>query len=224
MEIGAETLETLPDPLVMAAFLFLVGLAPFAVVLTTSFVKIAVVLFLLRNALGAQATPPGLVLYGVAITLTAYIMAPVAMAAAASVESAGLDLSNVAAWPRAFELAVEPLRGFLLRFAEPDQRAFFHESVDLIWPEAGSLMLADDDLIVLIPAFLVGELTRAFEIGFMLYLPMVAIDLVVANVLMAMGMMMVSPMMISLPFKLLLFVASDGWTLLVHGLVKSYAF
>ncbi len=223
MELGVEYLETLPDPLVLAGFLFLVGMVPFAVTLTTAFVKIAVVLFLLRSALGAPQTPPGLVLYGAAITLTAYIMAPIAMASAMAVQDAGLDLGAVEAWPRAFELAIEPLRGFMMRFAEPSERAFFFESIGDIWPDAARFSIDDDDLIVLIPAFLVGELSRAFEIGFMLYLPMVAIDLVVANVLMAMGMMMVSPMMISLPFKLLLFVASDGWTLLLHGLVRSYA-
>lgn len=219
---AVEFLDQLPDPIALASFLFLVGLAPFAVTLLTSFVKIAVVLFLVRTALGIQQTPPNIVLYGVALTLTAYIMAPVAAQAGVNIAESGLDLNNIAVWPRAFELAMEPLRAFLLRFVQDEERAFFLDSVSTVWGEQSVLEVDENDLIILLPAFLVGELGRAFEIGFMLFLPMVVIDLIVANILMAMGMMMVSPMMISLPFKLLLFVASDGWTLLLHGLVTSY--
>lgn len=219
-----DFLEQLPDPIAVASFLFLVGLAPFAITMLTSFVKIAVVLFLVRTALGVQQTPPNLVLYGVALTLTAFIMAPVGAQAMENITSAGLDLNNIAVWPRAFELAMEPVRGFLIRFAHEEDRQFFMDSIAVVWPENAALEARPDDLIILLPAFLVGELSRAFEIGFMLFLPMVVIDLVVANILMAMGMMMVSPMTISLPFKLLLFVAADGWTLLLHGLVTSYAY
>ncbi len=219
-----EFLENLPDPIAIASFLFLVGLAPFAITMLTSFVKIAVVLFLVRTALGIQQTPPNLVLYGVALTLTAFIMAPVGAQAAENIATSGLDLSNIAVWPRAFELAMEPVRGFLLRFADEEERKFFMDSVATVWPRDAALEAKDTDLIILLPAFLMAELGRAFEIGFMIFLPMVVIDLIVANILMAMGMMMVSPMMISLPFKLLLFVAADGWTLLLQGLVTSYGF
>jgi type III secretion protein R len=217
-----DFIDQLPDPIAIASFLFLVGLAPFAVTMLTSFVKIAVVLFLVRTALGIQQTPPNIVLYGVALTLTAFIMAPVGAEAAARIAQSGLDINNISVWPRAFELALEPIRGFLIRFVQQEERQFFMDSVSVVWPENSLLTVGDDDIIILLPAFLVGELGRAFEIGFMLFLPMVVIDLIVANILMAMGMMMVSPMMISLPFKLLLFVAADGWTLLLHGLVTSY--
>jgi type III secretion protein R len=116
-----------------------------------------------------------------------------------------------------------PLRDFLSRFAAPRERDFLLSAVQQVWPKEALTTVSSNDLVILIPAFVTSELTRAFEIGFLLYLPFIAIDLIVANVLMAMGMVMVSPLVISAPFKLFLFVLVSGWTRLLHGLVLSYA-
>jgi len=115
-----------------------------------------------------------------------------------------------------------PYREFLLKHSSPDERAFFTETARELWADEHHDQISEDNLFILLPSFMVGELTIAFEIGFLLYLPFVVIDLVVSNILLAMGMMMLSPTTISLPFKLLLFVFLDGWSRLVHGLVLSY--
>ena len=196
-------------------------LVPFVVVSVTAFVKISVVLFLVRSALGVQQTPPNLVLYGVTIVLTAYVMAPVFGASMTAASEFGPGLTDPAVWPELFEVAGEPVRDFLMRFTQEGERDFFLEAARELHGPSGAEM-AEDDVFILAPAFVTAELTRAFEIGVLLYLPFIVIDLVVTNILTAMGMMMVSPMVISLPFKLLLFVAADGWTRLTHGLVLSY--
>ena len=117
----------------------------------------------------------------------------------------------------------EPIREHLSRFTSPEQRQFFLEATQRVWPEGSRASAGPDDLQILVPAFLISELKRAFEIGFLLYLPFIVIDLVVTTILMAMGMSMVSPTVISIPFKLFLFIAIDGWSRLMHGLVLSYA-
>jgi len=117
----------------------------------------------------------------------------------------------------------DPVKAYLIRFAKPGERQFFLSSTARIWPESARANVKDDDFIILLPAFVSSELTRAFEIGFLLFLPFLIIDIIVSNILMAMGMMMVSPTLISLPLKLFLFVAVDGWSRLMHGLILSYA-
>ena len=216
-----ETEAFNPFPLLAVATAVL--LLPFAVVTVTAFIKISIVLFLIRNALGIQQTPPNLVLYGIALVLTVYIIAPVMGATAAALNDPSLDLENVETWPDVARRASEPLRQYLERFSEPDQRAFFLETTAELWPEAARADVTDRDLTILIPAYVVSELTRAFEIGFLLYLPFIIVDLVITNILTAMGMLMVSPTLIALPFKLFLFVVIDGWSRLAHGLVLSYA-
>lgn len=208
-----------PVPLLVFATGLMV--VPFVVVSVTAFVKISVVLFLVRSALGIQQTPPNLVLYGVTIVLTTYVMSPVFAQSFAAVTGSGIDFANPAQWTGAFETASEPIRAFMIRFTDVTDRLFF---LDAATEMHGGLdtELAEDDLFILAPAFVTAELTRAFEIGVLLYLPFIVVDLVVTNILTAMGMMMVSPMVISLPFKLLLFVAVDGWARLTHGLVLSY--
>lgn len=208
-----------PFPLLVFATALL--LLPFVVVSVTAFVKISVVLFLVRSALGIQQTPPNLVLYGVTIVLTAYVMAPVFSASFAAVTTSGLSFADPTAWTELYETGVAPIREFLMSFTTPEQREFFLQASQEMHGEIET-ELREDDLFVLAPAFVTAELTRAFEIGVLLYLPFIVIDIVVTNILTAMGMMMVSPMVISLPFKLLLFVAVDGWTRLMHGLVLSY--
>ncbi|MFO1349158.1 MAG: type III secretion system export apparatus subunit SctR [Gammaproteobacteria bacterium] len=212
----------MPDPFVLIASLALLSLAPFIGIMVTSFVKIVVVMFLIRNALGIQQIPPNMAVNGLAIILSIYIMAPVGFATYDLVKQNPMNLNNSAEIKTTLVNSAEPMRQFLLKHANERERQFFVESAATLWPAAQQQYVAADSLLVLLPAFTVSELNRAFEIGFLLYLPFVAIDLIVSNILLAMGMMMVSPMTISLPFKLLLFVLLDGWTRLIHGLVLSY--
>jgi type III secretion protein R len=199
-----------------------IGLIPLAVVTLTGFLKISVVLFLIRNALGVQQSPPNLVLYGIALILTVYVTTPLIGEIYTRFENAPVDLQSVEGVKAASDNVREPLKTHLLRFASERERNFFLESTKSIWSEEARANLKNDDLIVLVPAFVSSELTRAFEIGFLLYIPFLVIDLVVANVLMAMGMMMVSPTLISVPLKIFLFVVVEGWSRLMHGLILSY--
>lgn len=198
------------------------GLITFAIIASTAFVKLAVVLFLVRNALGIQQTPPNMVLYTIAITLTIYIGVPMATDVFELLDQPGMRYDSISAIMEAASIASEPVRDFMGRFAREDERAFFAGATAELWDEDLEEFARGDSFAVLAPSFLISELRRAFEIGFLIYLPFVVIDLVVTTILMAMGMMMVSPTIISTPFKLLLFVAVDGWSRLVHGLVMSY--
>lgn len=215
-------MTTFPDPLHIVAVLAVLTLAPFVAVMVTSFINLVVVFSLVRNALGIQQIPPNMVVNGLAIILSLYIMAPVAEEMYTAVRSRDIRPNEIESCLDAADVAKEPLRRFLLKHSRETERAFFMESARSLWPEERAKELKSDDLMVLVPAFTVSELTAAFQIGFLLYLPFVAIDLVVSNILLAMGMMMVSPMTISLPFKLLLFVLVDGWGRLIHGLVLMY--
>lgn len=201
----------------------MLGFLPFVAVGVTAFAKITVVLLIVRNALGVQQTPPNMVLYGVALVLTVYIAAPLAAELQTILTDPSLQFETVDDWVLVFERGAEPIREFLIKHARPDDRAFFFEATGKLWGEEQAAQVSPDSIAVLVPAFLVSELTRAFEIGFLLYLPFLAIDLIVSAVLMSLGMMMVSPIMIAIPFKLFLFVAVDGWSRLVQGLVLSYA-
>jgi type III secretion protein R len=200
-----------------------IGLIPLVVVTMTAFLKISVVLFLIRNALGVQQSPPNLVLYGIALILTVYVTTPLIGEVYNTLSSRPLDLQSTDGLRSTGDAVRAPLQSYLLRFAHQREREFFMQATKSIWSEQAQANLKDDDLVVLIPAFVSSELTRAFEIGFLLYIPFLVIDLVVANVLMAMGMMMVSPTLISIPLKIFLFVAVEGWSRLMHGLILSYA-
>ncbi|MCP3877886.1 MAG: EscR/YscR/HrcR family type III secretion system export apparatus protein [Sulfitobacter sp.] len=210
------------DPLLIMVSLALLGLAPFLAMMTTSFVKLAVVISLIRNALGVQQIPPNMALYGLALIITLYIMAPVGIQAYDSLAEKNLENLTTSTLLSTVGEAAEPFRGFLDKHATAHEKAFFVNTAKELWPEKYAKNVTRDSFLVLIPAFTVSELTAAFEIGFLLYLPFIVIDLIISNILLAMGMMMVSPMTISLPFKLLLFVLVDGWTRLIHGLVLSY--
>ncbi|MCU0911460.1 MAG: type III secretion system export apparatus subunit SctR [Rhodobacteraceae bacterium] len=199
------------------------GLLTFFVVSTTSFIKIAVVLFIVRNALGIQQTPPNIIIYGIALALTVFVMSPVLGEVSAIVLAEERAPATFDRWLALFEEAREPVRQFLIRFTPEAQREFFLLASQRVWPEGTAQPFTDTDFSVLIPGFLVAELQRAFEIGFLLYLPLIVVDLVVTTVLMAMGMSMVTPTIISTPVKLFLFVSISGWTNLIEGLVLTYA-
>ena len=210
------------DPITLAIVLALMALLPTLVVVTTSFLKISVVILLIRNALGVQQIPPNIVIYGLSLILSVYIMAPVSNQVFESTLKEPGALRNVASLVASVRQAAEPMRGFLERNSKPEQRDFFVRTSKRLWGPELSAGVKPNDFLVLMPAFLVSELTSGFQIGFLLYLPFVVIDLIVSNILLAMGMMMVSPVTISLPLKLFLFVAVDGWTRLIQGLVLTY--
>ena len=221
------------SPALILALVVGLALAPYVAVMVTAFTKLVVVFSLLRNALGLQQTPPNIVLNGLALILSVYVMYPVGLEMADAAKPA-LVQDSLGSAPRgsssvsiggllgAAEKAKEPLRAFLVKHTDDEEREFFLATAKKMLPEAKRASLTRDDLIVVVPAFTVNELARAFQIGFILFLPFLVIDLIVANVLQALGMMMLSPTTISLPFKLLLFVLLDGWSKLIHGLVLTY--
>lgn len=213
----------LPDPVYLIAILVSLSLAPFIAIMVTSFVKLVVVLSLVRNALGIQQVPPNMVINGLALILTIYIMAPVAQDTFDILKSQKINTNDINSIQQAAQNGIGPFKAFMLKHTHKRERQFFFHSAKKLWPPERSKDVTDEDLLILVPAFTVSELISAFQIGFLIYLPFIAIDLIVSNILLAMGMMMVSPMTISLPFKLLLFVLADGWTRLIHGLVMSYA-
>ncbi|MBT2297582.1 type III secretion system export apparatus subunit SctR [Pseudomonas fluorescens] len=199
-----------------------IGLIPLAVVTLTGFMKISVVLFLIRNALGVQQTPPNMVLYGIALILSIYVTTPLIGDMYRQVQGRDLNIESIEQLTAFGDALRPPLQAHLSRFANENERGFFIQATETIWSPEARADLRDDDLVVLVPAFVSSELTRAFEIGFLLYVPFLVVDLLVANVLMAMGMSMVSPTLISIPLKLFLFVALSGWSRLMHGLILSY--
>lgn len=217
------------DPFALIALLVGMSLLPFLAMVATSYLKIVVVASLIRNALGIQSIPPNMVINALALILSFYVMAPTVSRSWDLMREGMKDAKIEAVYKTDVAVkAAEPYREFLVRETSEKQVAFFAGTAAKLWAkkdENGEAKPAEVDpksFFVLIPAFCVSELTKAFQIGFLTYLPFIAIDIIVSNILLAMGMMMVSPVTISLPFKLLLFVLVDGWTLLIQGLVQSY--
>lgn len=248
------------DPIAIIIILVSLSLAPFVALMISSYVKLVIVMNLIRQAMGLQQVPPNMVINGLSLILTAYIMAPtlhntiqnaievnsefnkksqagvkyiLPKEYSAHKDEDGFMLSGKT--KRSAEQAKDlvetqalissvlvPVKDFLIKHAGKKQRQFFLGIAKKLWPSSYTTNLKDDNLIILVPAFTVSELTAAFEIGFLIYLPFIAIDLIVSNILLAMGMMMVSPMTISLPFKLMLFVLVNGWSKLIEGLVLTY--
>ncbi|MCR5413976.1 MAG: type III secretion system export apparatus subunit SctR [Kiritimatiellae bacterium] len=212
------------DPFSLIVLLVGLSLLPFIAMIATSYLKIVVVISLIRNALGIQSIPPNMVVNAMAMILSFYIMAPICSEAwsIAKTELAGKPAG--AYETQAVAKAADPFREFLVQQTDDRQRAFFVTTAEHLWSKDGEPANVDpESFAILLPSFCVSELTKAFQIGFLVYLPFIAIDIIVSNILLAMGMMMVSPVTISLPFKLLLFVMVDGWTLLIQGLVRGYA-
>ncbi len=211
------------NPLYFIAGMAVLGLAPFFLMMVTSYVKIIVVTSLVRNALGVQQIPPAMVMNGLAMILTLFIMAPILMDMKLI-----LDEKQVSEQPTASELIDTvkdisvPLKEFLIQNSDPVITKVFMQTAKKIWPKDKQDFISEENFLILVPAFTISELTKAFQIGFLLYLPFIVIDLIISNILLAMGMMMVSPMTISLPFKLLLFVTLDGWLKISQGLLLSY--
>jgi type III secretion protein R len=209
-------------PLDLLLALGLVALVPLALVTLTSFLKMAVVLSIARSALGAPQVPPNSAVTGLALLLTALVMLPVGERSWAAYRAAG-PANGVEDSMAHLAAAAEPLRAFLARHARPDDRQTFLDiSRRLRGDQMGTPGAAEDGFAVLAPAFVISELRRAFTIGFLVFLPFLVVDLLVANVLLALGLTQLSPTSLSLPFKLILFVAVDGWSVLARGLTAGY--
>ena len=225
---GAKTGGDLSNPVVLVLVLGALSLAPFVLIMLTSFVKISVVLSILRSALGTQQVPPNQVITGLAFVLTIFIMIPVGrqMYEAAGTVANTRDIFSEASVKSLFEAGKqgkEPLRKFLSKHSHDKDRVLFMELAARLDKQDNQVQqINKEDFQVIIPAFVTSELKEAFQIGFLVFVPFIIIDMVVANILLSMGMHMLSPSVISLPFKLLLFVLVDGWFLVVRGLVLSY--
>jgi len=214
------------SPGLLVAAVVGLGLAPFAAVMATSFTKIVVVLSLLRSAIGLQQTPPGVVINVLALVLSLYVMYPVILQSSQAIETNSVhfadDATDLDRLIGSFDVGKEPLRDFLHKHSDAKERKFFYESAKRMLPPGEREKVSEDEFLVVLPAFTVSELVDAFQIGFLIFLPFIVIDLIVASILLALGMMMMPPSLVSLPFKLLLFVLVDGWGKLVHGLVLTY--
>ncbi len=216
LDFGADVGSATGRILQLVALITILSLAPSILVMMTSFTRIVVVLSFLRSAMGIQQTPPNAVLVSLALFLTAFIMMPTLeqiydQAIAPLLEEQVTEM-------QALDLAAGPVRDFMLSHVREQDLRLFLDLAEIEAPETPD----ETPLRAQVPAFMIRELKRAYEIGFLLFLPFLIIDMVVASVLMSMGMMMVPPIMISLPFKLIFFVLVDGWYLVAGSLVQSY--
>ncbi|GAX87374.1 flagellar biosynthetic protein FliP [Lebetimonas natsushimae] len=208
--------KQLVDTLNIVILMTILVLAPSIVLVTTSFVRILVVLGFLRQALGTPQSPPTTLLVSFALILTFFIMEPYAKNA----YSNGIKpyMEKKIGYEEAFEKSVKPFKLFMIKNTREKDLALFYRIRHLPNPKT----IDDVPLSILVPAFMLSELKTAFEIGFLIFLPFLIIDMVVSSVLMSLGMMMLPPVMISLPFKILVFILVDGWDLVVMGLVQSF--
>lgn len=220
IQIGVNQAKN-PDEIAAAlqiiALLTVLTLAPAILILMTSFTRLVVVFHFLRQAIGTQQAPPNQVVIGLALFITFFIMTPVWQQVHQNALNPYFDKEIT--FNEAFESAQVPLRNFMLKNTREKDLALFIKASHSKRPETRD----DVSLLTLIPAFVISELKTAFIIGFVLYVPFLVIDMVVASVLLSMGMMMLPPIMISLPFKLMLFVLVDGWNLVVGSMIKSFA-
>jgi flagellar biosynthetic protein FliP len=216
VDLGTQDGQFTSRMLQLVALITVLSLAPSILMVVTSFTRIVVVLSLLRTAIGAAQTPPNTVLIGLALFLTAFIMAPTFEKAYA--DGIAPMMANEIDETQAFTRTTAPFKDFMLAHTrDKDLAQFFDIAKTKAPPER-----ADTPLQILVPAFMISELRRAFEIGFLLFVPFLVIDLVVSSILMGMGMMMLPPNSISLPFKLIFFVLVDGWSLVAGSLVQSF--
>ncbi|WP_369309405.1 type III secretion system export apparatus subunit SctR [Providencia rettgeri] len=213
----------LDQPLQLILTLFILSILPLVLVLGSSFLKIAIVFSLLRNALGIQQTPPNIAIYGLALILTLFTMAPIVLAIQDNLINEPIEIESPEFVYKVEKNILHPYREFLNKNTDPEQQFFFINIGHQVWPEKYHEKIPDESLLILIPAFTVSQLVEAFKIGLLLFLPFIAIDLIVSNVLLAMGMMMVSPMTISMPLKLLIFVLMGGWEKLLKQLILSFS-
>lgn len=227
-----SNVPTLGQPNIVTKLGVLAALAllPFAIMLLTSFLKIVIVLSLLRNAVGVQQSPPNQAINGIALIMTIYVMFPTLLAMYQSAEKFITEKAPqelISDRSAQFIVGVideskEPLRQFLMKNTIQKHEQYFYTLAYRNFPEEYRKGLKQTDFIVLVPAYITSQIKGAFEVGVLIYLPFFVIDLVTSNILLAMGMMMLSPLTIALPLKLLLLVMVDGWTLIIQGLVMTF--
>lgn len=210
------------DALTLAVLLGGLSLLPLLMIICTAFLKISMVLLITRNAIGVQQVPPNMVIYGISLAATLFIMAPVFSEMSKRASSISLPLEGYSTMVVTGQHVVQPLHQFMARNVDRDIQTHLLENAQRMWPKEMAEKVARDDLLLIIPAFVLSELKAGFQIGFLIYIPFIVIDLIVSNILLALGMQMVAPMTVSLPLKILLFVLADGWTRLLDGLFFSY--
>ncbi len=213
---GPETPSDYVDSIKILVMLTVLTLVPSFLVLMTSFTRIIVVLSFLRSAMATQQTPPNQILIGLALFLTFFLMAPVYSVVIDDAVSPYLE--NEISQDEAVEIGSKPIKEFMLRQTREKDLELFLDMSGEEYPETRQ----DTSFTTLVPAFVISELKTAFQMGFMLFIPFIVIDLIVASILMSMGMFMLPPVMISLPFKLLLFVMVDGWYLVIKSIMESF--
>jgi type III secretion protein R len=209
------------DTLSITLFLAALSLLPMLLVTRTSFLKTVIVLMVTRNAIGVQQVPPSIAIYAIAMMMTAYIMAPTLQSVAGTMTEA-MTAKLREPWTETAARTVEPLRAFMLKRSKVDDREAFLEKARKLWPPEQAAKATRDDFLMVVPSFMISEIQAGFEMGFLIYIPFLVIDLIVSNLLLALGMQMVSPITISLPLKLFLFVIVDGWGKLLHAILDSY--
>lgn len=206
----------------MMGLLAAMAIVPFAIMMLTSFSKIVVVLSMVRSALGTQQAPPTMVITGLAAVLSATVMTPTVEKMWGAGRDGWVENADTASMVSQAAAVAQPLKDFLVKHGSPEERARFVDLARELRPADESALVSDADLSVIVPAFVITELKEAFIIGFLLFLPFLVLDMLIANVLLALGMQTLSPSQVSLPFKILLFVAVDGWGLLSRGLILGY--
>lgn len=218
-----------PSLITQAFVLAFFSLLPFIIMILTSFLKIVVVLSLLRSALGVQQAPPNQIINGVAFMLSLFVMYPTVLKMYDISQNTTLQAPESLFTPEASTYVMnlagevrEPLREFLKKNSSVKHQGLFFKMAYRVLPADHRESLKPDDFIILVPAYITSQLKEAFEIGVLIYIPFFVIDLVTSNILLAMGMMMLSPVTISMPLKLFLLVMLDGWTLLIEGLVSTF--
>ncbi len=220
-----------PSLITQGVALTLLSLSPFIIMILTSFMKIVIVLSLLRSALGVQQAPPNQIINGVAFMLSLFVMYPTVTKMYDAAEQTIIEKKapdtftspeSSAYIIEVASAAKEPLREFLKRNSSPKHQNLFYRLAYRILPEDYRAKIKPDDFMIVMPSFITSQLKEAFEIGVLIYIPFFVIDLVTSNILLAMGMMMLSPVTISMPLKLFLLVMLDGWTMLVEGLVTTF--
>ncbi|MEQ8509834.1 MAG: flagellar type III secretion system pore protein FliP [Rhodospirillaceae bacterium] len=216
LDFGSDSASTTGQIVQLLLLFTVLSVAPAILMMVTAFTRVVVVMSILRRALGTNTSPPNVVVMSLAIFMTAFIMAPTFTEA----WETGINplIEGQIAEEEAFNRTVIPFHEFMMRHVRPKDLSLFMDMANV-----GEIASPEDTpLQALVPAFMISELRRAFEIGFLIYVPFIIIDMVIASVLMSMGMMMLPPMMIALPFKLIFFVLVDGWYLLVGSLVQSF--
>lgn len=210
-----QTLKTLDPAIQLLITMSVFSLLPFVFICMTSFLRFTIVFSILKTALGTQQVPPGMAIIGLSLMLTLYTMGPTFQQ---MYEKGHVPYVQTGSLPLAIKEGSEPLKKFMLRQTYQKDVLFFVQLMRKAPPKS----MEDISIFEVAPAYIISELKTSFEIGFLIFIPFVVIDLVVANILLALGMMMLSPTIISLPFKLLIFVAIDGWGLIVTNLVQSF--